>query len=168
MLYCVGGIAASEGVKYLPFFCCIITLHRSKPHMLLANNSNSLKTKKAFIFLSFKKINANKRFGKKGWSLRRGKRTFPCILLSVIAAAPFGENGIATRRSQRWRAAAWQMKKLCYGNRCVISLDHEKNTRKTQHPILSWSLRSFLRLCVSSVTVLFTKVVNTILNIKFV
>ena len=28
------------------------------------------------------------------------------ILLSVIAAAPFGENEIATRRSQRRRAAA--------------------------------------------------------------
>jgi len=31
----------------------------------------------AFIFLRSKKINAGKRFGKKGWSLRRGKRTDP-------------------------------------------------------------------------------------------
>ncbi len=38
--------------------------------------------------------------------LGKRERTFPCILLSVIAAAPFGENGIATRRSQRRRAAA--------------------------------------------------------------
>ena len=51
--------------------------------------------KMAFRFLHRKNRNAAKRFGKKGWSLRRGKRTFPCILLPSyqIAAAPFGENG---------------------------------------------------------------------------
>jgi hypothetical protein len=31
----------------------------------------------AFRFLHRKNRNAAKRFGKKGWSLRRGKRTFP-------------------------------------------------------------------------------------------
>ena len=33
--------------------------------------------KMAFRFLHRKNRNAAKRFGKKGWSLRRGKRTFP-------------------------------------------------------------------------------------------
>ena len=76
----------------------------------------------------YNKINANKRFGKKGWSLRRGKRTFPCILLSH------------SRSSSLWREWVLQLvgakgeellldkcKSYATVTGVVFSVDHEKN-----------------------------------------
>ena len=43
-----------------------------------------------FNFLSNKKLNTMKRFGKKGWSLRRGKRTFPQkVFFPLLKYQPF-------------------------------------------------------------------------------
>ena len=77
--------------------------------------------------------------------MRRGKRTFPCILLSH------------SRSSSLWREWVLQLvgakgeellldkcKSYATVTGVVFSVDHEK-TRKTQYEILSRSKRSFLR-----------------------
>ena len=65
--------------------------------------------KMAFRFLHRKNRNAAKRFGKKGWSLRRGKRTFP-----KKGFFPSSSNNLY------WEQSLFLLPRLPYLFRCLL------------------------------------------------
>ena len=108
----------------------------------------------------------------KGWfEIGEEEKKFPCILLPgyQIAAAPFGENGYFNSSEPKVKSNCLTDSQSYATVTCVwFRLITEKHTEDAVWSSYKDFKRSLRSVYASSVTVLSQKVVNTILNLKFV